>query len=118
MTGVQLTEQWYGKRCERCWRERADDLDSAMIDLQIRLEEARTHAKNESDRCERIIAQRDAARAVLRSVEWAGAIKAALHDRVDVSCPSCKAYEVDFDGTRQRHKPDCALAAALGKAGT
>ncbi len=59
--------------------------------------------KAERARAEAAEKQRDAARAVLRSVEWSA----------DEHCPACSAWKgITYPGGG--HAPTCALAAALG----
>jgi len=57
-------------------------------------------------------AERDASRAVLRSVEWSGPFDG------DCWCHECHTMECICPACEQRqcqgHDPDCALAAALG----
>lgn len=56
-------------------------------------------------------AERNAARAVLRDVEWGGGTSVGMGDcDCEPCCPSCGYW-----AKQERHKPDCALAAALGK---
>jgi hypothetical protein len=60
------------------------------------------------DRCELAAAAPDMAR-VLLAIEWGGHCMSYGHH-----CPSCGAYPCDGE---KGHKPDCALDAALRKAG-
>lgn len=60
-------------------------------------------------KCDKAEAERDAARAVLRRLEWSGSTPADFGGYWD-ACPICEIPDqTDYGG----HAPDCALAAAI-----
>ena len=57
------------------------------------------------DRLEKVIKQRDAARAMLRKVEWVPVFR---HSGIQAQCPEC------FGWQDTGHRGDCDLKEALG----
>ena len=92
--------------------------DALIQDHLAKIMHLENRVDAEAHRAERAEAARDAARAVLKSIEWAAVGYVGYYVPCQ-ACPSCRGktgYANCYYSEPLGHAPDCALAAALGPA--